>query len=940
MQIKESLDYGNTKKFSVPIPVLAFFVSLFSMVVMFVIYGYAPFGPLTIWISDLKVQYAPFLSSLRSHLLEGKLTSYSFHTGLGKNSMGLFAYYLSSPFNLLVLLFPASQISQAMAVIIILKMSLASAFMSFFLCVRRQDKSKMSIVFSLLYVFSAYALVYSFNLMWMDAVLLLPLLLAFIEKYLRDRRRWKSLVVVLSIMFLSGYYIAYMAGIFSFIYLVSRSIEGRWLPNCPLDAPLDKQNEFSESTFMAALRYFGCAVLAGMISAFILLPAGLDTIWNSDITRTPPVAALRFSSISILEQFFMGVFIDLSGNMPLIYCGIICVLLLILFFLHPKFSRRSKFVSAGVLLLMFLSFQLSVLDNAWHLFDSPNWFTYRFAFVAVIYIICLSYDAFMMREPLKNKHFLVAGFIFLGMLLLSNTLGSFKVEGTLFYINLLIGLILLFLLWADNREAWHTSIAGLRKYAVYMMVAIIVIEATLLAPMTTRVEALGKSKISVSEYASDYTAISSLYDQAELLSGTDTFYRIETFMDKDHKDSSFSTINSGSLFGHAGTSAFFSMSNKSMFRFMKQLGMDVNYNFFYERQKYSSSLVDSFLGMRYLVSDKDTFTDSEPVSEIVSKGIRLYQNDFAFPIIFPVDSKALSFDFYNLENENSDNNPFEFQNEWFASMIGVAKEDMSPIYYPASASGPDSYNAIESRELNPKEKKELFAFDAPEFEVLNTERSTSINYFRINDNDVMALEYQLTIESDDLLYMQAACPRLSPAIDIFVNDEQISLVEASYYPQILSLGRFEVGDTIDIRIQGQSDTDIFNFSGVYFYYADQDAFVEHSEDLRLLMTPADIRVQDGDVKATLEGHADMTYISTIPYEKGWTLTIDGEPAPIMDYQSAFVAFDLPEGTHEVHLSFKAPGMTEGSVISACGVLLFVLMAGISVIRKNKRDSRK
>ncbi|HHT77016.1 MAG TPA: YfhO family protein, partial [Clostridiaceae bacterium] len=140
MQIKESLDYGNTKKFSVPIPVLAFFVSLFSMVVMFAIYEYAPFGPLTIWISDLKVQYAPFLSSLRSHLLEGKLTSYSFHTGLGKNSMGLFAYYLSSPFNLLVLLFPASQISQAMAVIIILKMSLASAFMSFFLCVRRQDK--------------------------------------------------------------------------------------------------------------------------------------------------------------------------------------------------------------------------------------------------------------------------------------------------------------------------------------------------------------------------------------------------------------------------------------------------------------------------------------------------------------------------------------------------------------------------------------------------------------------------------------------------------------------------------------------------------------------------------------------------------------------------------------------------------------------------------
>lgn len=943
MYIKDNLEYEKTKKRGVPIPILAFFASFFAMIFMFAIYGYAPFGPSTIWISDLKVQYAPFLTSLRSNILEGNLNSYSFHFGLGKNIMGIFAYYLSSPFNLLTLLFPASHVSQAITIIILIKMSLAGSFMALYLCERRQDNSKWSVVFSLLYVFSSYALVYSFNLMWMDGFLLLPLLLTCIERYLRNPRRWKALVVVLSLLFLSGYYIAYMAGIFSFIYLLARRVEGRWISNSPNDSSIDIQKTFSESTLLVAMKYLGCAMLAAIISAVILIPAALDTIGNADVVDSAPGRAVRFSPHSIFDQMFMSSYRDLSANMPLIYCGIICLLLLILYFLHPQIPQKSKTVSAVVLIFMFLSFQIGALDSAWHIFDTPNWFTYRYAFVAVIFIIGMAYDAFMTRFALKSKHFRIAGFVFLGIIVISNTIGSFKTEGVLFYINLLIGTILLILLWADTLQDWHASVNGLRKYAVIVLASMVVIEATILAPLTIRVEALGKSKILASEYESDYLAVRDAYDQAKALTDADTFFRMDTFMQKDHSKSSFSTINSGALFGQSGTSAFFSMSNKSAFRFMKQLGADVNYNFFFEKQNYSAGLVDSFLGMRYLVSDRKDFTDSALVYDNSSKGLMMYQNGYVFPILFAVDEKALDFDFYQLENENSDNNPFEFQNDWFESMIGDTQEiqeNTSPIYYAAKATGPESYNAIESRELSPKEQEARFSFNNPEFQALDVERTTRMNYLRINENDVMALEYQLLVESDDVLYMQAACPRLSPDIVIFVNDEEIDQIDGSYYPQIVCLGRFEVGEIINVRIQGQSDTEMFNFSEVYFYHADQDAFIERSEALRSLMTPDAIRVQDGDIQATLNGYEGMTYISTIPYEKGWTLTIDGKAAPIRDYQSAFIAFDLPEGTHDVHLSFRAPGLTLGALMSLCGILGFVLLVGGSKIRKHKSDSRK
>jgi len=943
MYIKDHLELEKKNRRRFPIPVFAFFASFFATVLMFAIYGYAPFGPSAIWISDLKVQYAPFLTLLRSNILEGNLNSYSFQYGLGKNAWGIFAYYLSSPFNLLTLLFPASHVSQAITIIILLKMSFAGSFMAHFLCERRQDSSKWSVVFSLLYVFSAYALVYSFNLMWMDGFLLLPLLLACIERYLRKPRRWKALVVVLSLMFLSGYYIAYMAGIFSFIYLIARRIEGKWIPNSSEDPSVDIHNKFSESTIKSATRYVGCALLAAMISAAVLLPAGLDTIGNKDVVDSAPGRAVRFSPLAIFDQIFMGSYRDLSANMPLIYCGIICILLLILYFLHPKISRKSKYVSMSVLIFFFLSFQISALDSVWHLFDSPNWFTYRYAFVAVIFIIGLAYDTFMTRIALRGKHFRIAGFIFLGIIVISSTIGSFRTEGVLFYINLLIGMILLILIWADTLQDWHASVIGIRKYAVFALVSIVVIEVTILAPLTIRVEALGKSKILVSEYASDYLAIRELYDQAEKVTDADTFYRMDTFMQKDHSECSFSTINSGALFGHSGTSAFYSMSNKSAFRFMKQLGADVNYNFFYAKQNYSTGLIDSFFGMRYLISDRAAFTDAVSAYENRSMGFSMYENQYAFPLMFVVDENAMNFDFYQLEKEGSDNNPFEFQNAWFDSLIGdnsSSQTNSSAIYYPAKATGPNSYNAIESKEFSPKEQKASFSFNRSDFQALDIEKETRVNYLRISDNDIMALEYLVEVESSDILYMQAACPRVSPDIIIFVNDKEIMQTSDSYYPKILCLGRFNAGETIRVRIQGQRDTDIFNFSEVYFYHADPEAFIDRSESLRSLMTPDTIRVQDGDIRATLNGYEGMIYISTIPYEKGWTLTIDGEKAPIRDYQSAFIAFDLPEGTHEVHLSFRAPGLRQGAVLSACGILGFILLAVFSEIRKSKSDSRK
>ena len=74
-------------------------------------------------------------------------------------------------------------------------------------------------------------------------------------------------------------------------------------------------------------------------------------------------------------------------------------------------------------------------------------------------------------------------------------------------------------------------------------------------------------------------------------------------------------------------------------------------------------------------------------------------------------------------------------------------------------------------------------------------------------------------------------------------------------------------------------------------------------------------------------------ITTVPYEEGWTLKIDGQEAQIVPYQGAFVAFEVPAGSHTCELSFIAPGFKGGAVISAAGLIGMVVFALID--RKKK-----
>ena len=92
--------------------------------------------------------------------------------------------------------------------------------------------------------------------------------------------------------------------------------------------------------------------------------------------------------------------------------------------------------------------------------------------------------------------------------------------------------------------------------------------------------------------------------------------------------------------------------------------------------------------------------------------------------------------------------------------------------------------------------------------------------------------------------------------------------------------------------------------------------------------------KDSVVTGSVHAEADGYALFMIPYEKGWSLTIDGEKAELLRGDIGFLACEVPEGDHTILLTFEAPGLKAGTIGSVLFWILFA-QSRLLTIRKNK-----
>jgi len=200
---------------------LAFIIPCIVMILLYLTVGVIG-GNKSILTVDLADQYVAFFNALKN-MFDGKIGYfYSFSKTLGGNIFGLIAYYLISPFNLLILFVNRTSIPNMILIINIIKISFAGLTSYIYFNKTFKNNQKISLTFSIIYALMAYNIVYSQNIMWLDGVILLPLVFLGIDKLIEEKSALFYITLTTSII--CNYYIGYMTCIVSFIYLYTKTI--------------------------------------------------------------------------------------------------------------------------------------------------------------------------------------------------------------------------------------------------------------------------------------------------------------------------------------------------------------------------------------------------------------------------------------------------------------------------------------------------------------------------------------------------------------------------------------------------------------------------------------------------------------------------------------------------------------------------------------------
>ena len=930
-------------------PVCTVFITLILYAAAMLLCNKYPLGEYSFLQSDLRAQYAPFLALLRSkitgfnsvpkdHILS--YLTYSFELGLGKNFMSTFGYYLASPFNLIYLFIDEAQIDAAVLAIVILKLSIASGFMCLFLGSRIEDKkSKLPVLLGIAYAFSLYSQAYIFQIMWLDGYMLLPLILFFTEKFIK-KQKYLALVILLFVLFVSNYYIAYMVGIASFLYLCIRMFA--------------EKTGFKKALGIA-VRYVLTAGFVGMTTAVMLVPVGLDTIKNSDqtiINRGSDV--ISYSPLTLLHMFLLGEpgeFDDvLGGGYPLLFICLPVTILMLIYFISPLFKGRERKVHAICLLGTVLSTAVYIIDKAWQVFDDPNWFWHRQAFVFLPLFLIIALKVLIRIREVARKDITKAMLVMFAMIFIVYSFGILRGESKAVAYNIILTIVYCAIFAGFGIENWPDQLRDMPRILSPILAGITAFELVFAGPMlTSGIETMTLFGGPAEEYSDSIRAMSQFGKYANARADGLGAFRAETEKVPEYTTKYY--VEEGDIFygGFNGLSFFNSNSNKKMQRFIKQLGMKTNYNYFAVDHSYTSPSVDAFFSVASVASRRDLAFYRLEGEDSYGSGLKFYANDDVLPLAFAADKGAMDFDYYSLERDTEEKNYYSLQNDWYRSMFPEEfSEDFFVELGPDTVGEPEIKNGVffNSKEYlsnedyikknDPESEKKTVTEDPYGLEqnVYYELEENITNIYRANENIPIVVEYDFKAPTTDEIYCSLVTGRIVDAAEVYVNGIRISEFESdAFYSLIFRIGSFEVGE--DVKVTFLCNTDKWSYLNIRFASFDTASFSEQLASVDKSKINVNT-VYDGYVKLDVKDmEAGEMVLTTIPAEDGWQLYIDGAPKDIKAYQNAFIAFDAGEGSHTAELVFTAPGLKGGAVISCAGII--ALAAFVFIDKKLKKE---
>lgn len=845
--------------------ILAALITLIFMIVAMIFGDVGPFGGRSYTMVDSIHQYVPFFSDYKSKLLDHGSMFYTWKVGMGVNFQSLFFYYLASPLNLLVMFVRRTDIPTFMSFLIVFKIAFSAGSFGYYLSRHKGGVRNTTLIsaFGVAFALNNYVLGYMWNIMWLDCIMVLPLIILGFERIMEGQSP-KLYCLSLAYCLYCNYYIAFMVCIFLVLWFFTESHAG------------------VKKFFGNGLKFAGYSVLAAGMTAVSLLSAYLGIMKTAAGTIKIP----KWSWYQNIKEIFRAhlfyvnpiKMMTFDGGVNL-YCGIFTIFLAIAYFFLSNEKFWCRFSKILLLAFLAMSFNNVQLNFIWHGFHDQYGIPNRFSFLYIFVMLTIAYRA-ALRLRYINGYYLTSALFLVGGFWSFTLYDSTK--GFKDYLTVSIIGTLAFTL-AGYIVSMIKSVKLRRSRAVNIIIAVLLL-GEIIANAIHSMDYIGSADArNYMRRATDMEKITEVVREDAEREGV-LFYREDMINPTVLDEATLNGMNSIGIFCSTVRGDTVTAAGK--------LGFYTGANeYLYYGACHATNML---LGVKYVYATRaDYYNPDETLPAIYeSDVINVYKNKYALPIAYMVGQEYADLDLLGARDIQNVN-----------AFVKAAAGNSDEVYKY------DTHFALETHAEKAHcwvdaKNEDLVGYTAdktgkPEVSIEFTADKAGRFVVDIIANNVYKVRYKL-------------------------NGKQVA--HDRYQSQIFDLGDLTEGDEVLLTVEfndnySEKGSIRFDFGELDREVLKNDYSIIKARSLNITAA------KDGYIEGKINARDGGLLFAAIPYDEGWSVYVDGEKQEIVKLQKAFMGVQLSAGEHDIVFKYTAPGFYPGMLLTilSWGVFIFVLI---------------